>query len=519
LSERVPAPARQRRAPLSSRSLLAGEANAARSSLAVSAGFLVTSLLGGGLAILIVVIVGEGPDTDAFFAAYSIYLFFVVFGSTLRVAVVPLLGSVDDEDAWRTRATGVLARLLGVAAVATGAVVVLSPLLGPLVTPGLPRSARVTAAVCLAILALASFCQMAAAALASALAAARRFPASAVLYVSGAALTLTLGSVLMLAFGVIGAAIGVLGGSAALLVGHVAYLRQFAFHVLPAPRAVRERATWVVTALAAAGAAIALSQQLQLTIALAAISSQIGAVTAYTYGSFVATLLASVTIYVVGFVMLPGVLATLDAHGERAALGYLDFAVPVAFYLYLPAAAAYATFGKPIVEAVLGGSLNARSIDLLWDCSRIFLLMNLSLAILAPASAILLALRRYRAFVLSGSAIVLLHAVGVAIASTSGPMAVAAVHASLAAGLAIPLLGMGFGWQAAPAVARAVRLSLPAAVLALVFPALALLTPTPSGLVPAAALATAGLLVYGVIGTLAWPSVGGRTLRLLLSRA
>ena len=42
--------------------------------------------------------------------------------------------------------------------------------------------------------------------------------------------------------------------------------------------------------------------------------------TAYTYGSFIATLLASVTIYVVGFVMLPGVLATLDAQGERAAL-------------------------------------------------------------------------------------------------------------------------------------------------------------------------------------------------------
>jgi peptidoglycan biosynthesis protein MviN/MurJ (putative lipid II flippase) len=464
------------------------------------------------------VIVGEGPDTDAFFAAYSIYLFFVVFGSTLRVAVVPLLGSVDDERAWRTRAGGVLGRLLGVAAAATIVVVALSPLLGPLVTPGLPGSARVTAAICLAILALASFCQMGAASLASALAAARRFPASAALYVGGAAVTLAFGSGLMVAFGVIGAAVGVLGGSAALLAGHVVYLRRFAFRVVPAPRAARERESWRLTALAAAGAAIALSQQLQLTIALAAVSGHAGAVTAYTYGSFVATLLASVTIYVVGFVMLPGVLATLHARGERAALGYLDFAVPVAFYLYLPVAAAYATFGKPIVEAVLGSSLTAASIDLLWDSSRIFLLMNLSLAILAPASAILLALRRYRAFVVSAASIVLLHAGAVVIASARGPVAVAAVHASLAAALAIPLLGMGFGWQAAPAVGRAVRLSLPAAALALVFPALALLTPAPSGLVPAVALAAAGLLAYLVIGSLAWPSVGGRTLRLLLAR-
>jgi peptidoglycan biosynthesis protein MviN/MurJ (putative lipid II flippase) len=506
------------RPALSAPPLAASEANTARSSLAVSAGFLISSLLGGGLAILIAVIVGEGPDTDAFFAAYSIYLFFVVFGSTLRVAVVPLLGSIDDEQAWRSRAAGVLGRLLGVAVVATAAVVVLSPLIGPLITPGLPRSARLTAAACLAVLALASFCQMAAAALASALAAARRFPASAALYVSGTALTLVIGSGLMVAFGVIGAAIGVLGGSFAILFGHVTYLRRFAFRVAPAPRAARERETWRLTALASAGAAIALSQQLQLTIALAAVSSRAGAVTAYTYASFVATLLASVTIYVVGFVMLPGVLATLKAHGERAALGYLDFAVPVAFYLYLPAAAAYVAFGRPIVEAVLGSSLSADSIDVLWDCSRIFLLMNLSLAILAPASAILLALRRYRAFVVSSGAILCLHAVGVILASTAGPVAVAAVHASLTAALAIPLLAMGFGWQIARAVLRVLRLSLPAAAIAIVFPALALLTPRPSGLVSAAALAVVGIVAYLVIGSVAWPSVGGRTLRLLLAR-
>jgi putative peptidoglycan lipid II flippase len=440
-----------------------------------------------------------------------------VFGSTLRVAVVPLLGSVEDEDTWRRRTVDVLSRLLGVAALATLVVVVLSPVIGPLITPGLPANARVTAAICLGILALASFCQMGAAALASALAAARRFPASAALYVAGATLTLVLGAGLMIALGVIGAAIGVLGGSAALLAGHAFYLQQFGFRVIPEPRALRERESWRLTALAAAGAAIALSQQLQLTIALAAVSSTEGAVTAYTYGSFTATLLASVTIYVVGFVMLPSVLSTLETAGERAALSYLDFTVPVAFYLYVPVAAAYATFGKPIVEAVLGGSLSSRSIDLLWDCSRIFLLMNLSLAILAPASAVLLALRRYRAFALAAALILGLHAIGVAVASANGPTTVAIVHASLAAALAIPLLALGFGWQAAPAVGRALWRSLPAFLIALVFPAVALIAPAPSGLVSAAALAAAGIFAYVVIGSVAWPAVGGRTLRMLLS--
>jgi hypothetical protein len=54
----------------------------------------------------------------------------------------------------------------------------------------------------------------------------------------------------------------------------------------------------------------------QLTVALAAASGRVGAVTVYTYESFIAALLASVTIYVVGFVMLPSV--TCDGERELA---------------------------------------------------------------------------------------------------------------------------------------------------------------------------------------------------------
>jgi len=45
------------------------------------------------------VIVGEGPQTDGFLAAYSAYLTFLLFGSTLRVALVPLFGATADEAA------------------------------------------------------------------------------------------------------------------------------------------------------------------------------------------------------------------------------------------------------------------------------------------------------------------------------------------------------------------------------------------------------------------------------------
>src|SRR4051794_13398960 len=189
--------------------LVASGANPARSSLAVSAGFLVNSLLGGALALLVGIVVGVGPDTDAYFAAYSIYLFFGLYGTGLRITLVPLLGAADDEVDWRQNAADVLGRLVGVGLVITGVVVVLSPGLARAITPGLSGNARVTAAVCLAILTLASYCQIASGALASALAAVRRFPASAALLVSGTVLTLIFGVVLMSLVGVIGAATGV----------------------------------------------------------------------------------------------------------------------------------------------------------------------------------------------------------------------------------------------------------------------------------------------------------------------
>jgi hypothetical protein len=56
------------------------------------------------------------------------------------------------------------------------------------------------------------------------------------------------------------------------------------------------------------------------------------------------------------------------------------------------------------------------------------------------------------------------------------------------------------------------------ALIARVFPALALLAPRPSSLVPAAGLAVAGIAVYLVIGSVAWRSVGGHAVRMLLAR-
>jgi peptidoglycan biosynthesis protein MviN/MurJ (putative lipid II flippase) len=498
--------------------LVAPEANAARSALAVAVGSLMTSALGGLLALLIALIVGESADTDAFFAAYSVYLFFTLFGASLRVALVPLLGSVNDEDQWRSRAAHTAGRLLGVAMGVTAAVVVLSPLIGRALTPGLPSDAHATAATSLAILAVASFCQIAAATLAAVLAAARRFAASAAAYVGGSAVAVALGAALMPALDVLGAAIGVLCGGVALLAGHMGYLRRFDFSVRPAPRAVTQRSAWRLAAMASAGAALPLAQQAQLTIALAAVSGEVGAVTAYAYASFAAVVLASVTIYVVGFVTLPGIIASLETHGRRAIGEYLDATVPIAAYLYVPLAMAYATFGRPVIDGVLGGSLTASSIDILWDCSRLFVVMQLAWVLMSPLSSIALALGRQSALVLSALGVLLLYVVAALVASSVSPVAVAACQTVAGLATVVPVLVLTLGRGGVPIAARALTKALPSAALALVIPAIALFSPEPSGVVAAVGLAVGGVILYAVIASLVWPSVAGRALRMLIAR-
>jgi peptidoglycan biosynthesis protein MviN/MurJ (putative lipid II flippase) len=497
--------------------LVASDASSARASLAVSAGFLITSLLGGILSILVAVIVGEGPKTDAFFAAYSVYLFFTLFGAGLRTALVPLLGSSNDEAGWRLRSADVIGRLAGAGAATMAVVALLAPVIGIALRPG-DAGGRSTAVVSVAILAVASYCQIAGASLAAVLAGARRFGTSAGLYVAGTAASLLVAVALMEAMGVLGAPLGVLVGAAVILVGHRVYLRRFAFTAAPAPRTLLSRRTWMIVGLAGAGTSIALAQQVQLTLALIALSDRVGAVTAYTYASFLAGLLASVTIYVLAFVMLPGVLSVLESQGVQAALGYLDFTVPLAFYLFVPVAAAYAAFGRPVVDAVLGGSLSPGSLDILWDTSRIFLLMHLASAIMVPAGAVLLAMRRYRAIVLSVLSMFAVYVVALAIVWSSGPVTIAIVHAAAGAALMVPLLGLGFGRPIVGAVVRVVRHSLPVAGIGLVFPALAWAAPEPSTLPAAVGLSAIALAAYVALGFAAWPSVGRRAMLLLVAR-
>jgi O-antigen/teichoic acid export membrane protein len=493
--------------------LLATGASTARQSAVVAASFLLGTALGGLLGLVIGIVLGESAATDSLLAAYSLYLVFALFGGNVRVALVPLIGVGGTDDELRGRATDAIARLAAVAVVLAVVLVVLSPALGEALRTG----DLGTAIVSLAILGIASGLQVAAASQAAALAAAHRFVASAVLYVISSAVSLVLATGFMVAFGAVGAAIGVLGGSAVLYVGHVAYLRRLGVHPGVALGTLGERRTWRMAGGAAAGSAVPLASQAMLTIALAAVSGAVGTVTAYTYGYFVALLLASVTAGAIGFTSMPGLVGDLGTRGTDAALGYMRTFAALGAFLYVPLAAAVATFGRPVIDRALAGPLTVETLDLMWDVLRIFLLMGLCWVLLTPVNTLALSMQRLRAFVVAAVAAVVAQLVIVVplgrVVSVEG---VAIAHAVIAVSMILLVAAGVFGRGMPAAVGAAVLAASPAIALAAVFPLLDLVAP--GGWFAAICCSIIGIALYVGLGALLWPRVARPVLAGVLRR-
>jgi peptidoglycan biosynthesis protein MviN/MurJ (putative lipid II flippase) len=498
------------------RPLVAADVNMARSSAAVSISVLLGSAFGGLLALLIAVIVGETPQTDGFLAAYSAYLLFILFGTSLRVALLPIFGSVADESAFRARAASTVGTLAGAATAVCAGFALLSPLLGRALVPGAPAAAQNAAAAGVAILAVAAWCQIWSAGLASVLAASRRFVFSSMLYAAAGGASVLIAAILMPAIGVLGAAIGSLAAAALVLAAHAWYLRRLGLVTRPAWGAAGRGDTWRLVALAGAGASAPIAYQLDVSIALAALSGPTGTVTAYYYGYLLTLVISGVTSATLGLTTMPALVQSLQNRASSAIDGYLRSVSAYSAFVYVPVAAGYAAFGYPFVERALRGSLTPGTIQLLWDVSRIFLLMGLAWAVLIPAVPLALALERYRALALVSACIVALHTIAVLALRSDGAEAVAAGHAVCGALLPLLTLAVLFGRRLPHALGRIVGGAAPAA-LAVVYPLLAA-----TGLDESLGGALAGLVIasalYLALAVVAWPSVGSRAVRLLLGR-
>ncbi len=489
------------------RRLLLPETSLSRSSLIVSLSLLLTALLGAGQALVVVLIVGEGVRTDAFLAGYSLYFVFALFGGSLRASLVPLLGHPQSEEQFRARATEMLSRTLLIGLVALVLLALVSPIAGQLLTLGLPSDDRWTAVWTLLILAPAALMQIQAAAQSAALTAARRFVFSAALYVCSGAVALGCSALLLELIGILGGALGLLAGALVLGAGHAIYLARFGIRARPRLSWLRERIQreLSVTLLASAGLAIAL--QLNLAISLAVLSSDEGAITAYSYAYFLVSMMLAISSLPLGLVTLPDLVGRIAAKGAAAAEDHLRKVAPYAYAVLVPMLFAYAADGKPILEAVFSDSLSSESIDLLYDIGLILGVMAIPTALIFLGGIVTLALGRSRQYLLAGIAGVAVHAVVVISISTLGPRAVATGHAIAATVITVFVLAVAFG-QRWPVLARdALGRSAPAFVFSTVYLLFRLPLGSDPGVVAACASAVVATVAYAALAIRFWPSV------------
>jgi O-antigen/teichoic acid export membrane protein len=224
-----------------------------------------------------------------------------------------------------------------------------------------------------------------------------------------------------------------------------------------------------------------------------------------------------VTASSVGLVTMPDLIASLEREGRAAARTYLRVITPFGAYLYVPLAVGYAAFGNPFLSAVLSPDLSDQTFELLWDLSRLFLVMGLTWTLFVTGTTVALSMRLYRQLLLAAVAAVVVHAAGVAVAEGAGTMAVAGVQVGSSTLLLMLPMALVFGRRIVWAVATAIETSLPALAFAGVYPLLAL-AGLDSSLAGACLGLAAGTALYLALAAAFWPSVGRQTFRLLLAR-
>lgn len=502
---------------VSRKQLIAKEANTAHSSAVLSLSGLVASVMGAAFAFAVTAIAGEGEATDGFFAAFSIYTVFIIFGQTMRVALVPQLGSASDESRLRANGRDRIGRLLPVTLMAGAAIAVSSPLIGEILMRNGSTTARAAAATSIAILSLAAFFQFWSATLAAVLAGARRFVASAVIYTASSAVSLAFGVVLMIGFDTQGAAIGMVAGAAFLAFAHVGFLGRFGFTAWPAPRTLPQRETWLVTGRMASSAVLPMLIQLQLTLALAAIAASVGAVTGYTYAYLAMSVLSGMTVGAISISTMPIVVEALERHGVKAAVPYVRDAATQGLFLYVPLAAGYAMLAKPLLYELFGPYLTGPTLDLFWQASLVFLLLGLTWAFFIPFTTLALAQHKYGLVATVAVAVFPLVAILILVVPSSDPLEVAAMHVVAGTLLFWALAGAILRLDALRALGATLLKAAPCVVLAAVFVPIGLLLEGRGPIAAAAGLALGGV-IYLAAAYAFWPAVARPMINQLLAR-
>jgi peptidoglycan biosynthesis protein MviN/MurJ (putative lipid II flippase) len=489
------------------RRLLRPASSVSHSSVVVSAGLLFSALLGASQGLLLVFIVGEGSDTDAFLAAYSLYVVFAILGGSLRASIVPVLGAHESDEAFRQRASELLSRVFLIGAALMTTLLVISTPAGQLLTLGLPADDRWTAVESLAVLSLAAFMQFYGAAQSAVLAGARRFTFSSSLYVISGAIALGTSAALLALIGVVGAAFGLVCGAVVLAGGHGAYIRSHGVTPRPVASMFADRAQRELAVVLLSAASISVALQLSLAIALGSLSHDPGAITAYSYAFFIVGLTLSISSFAIGLVTIPELVEDLARRGVDAARTYVMEVPRYAFAVLVPALVAFAVDGKPLLDAVFADALSDRLIDIVYDVGLVLSISAAPSTLLFLTGGATLALGRARVLIPLSLVTLAIQAALVLPLSSISPVAVAAGHTAtltIASAILLRLL-FGTGWSAV--ALGALRRMLPALPLSLAFLAARAPFGEDAGVVEALAAGALGLVVYVLLAVALWPSV------------
>ena len=404
-----------------------------KSSALVGVGLVLTSLLGAGQALILAFIIGPGSETDAFLVAYSAYLPFALFGASLRSSMVPLVGRLDAGSGSHTSASQLVSSVavLGLAAMALALLV--SPAIGWFLTRSDPAH-RWTTTVTLLLLTPAVYCQIHAGALSGALNALRRFPTSIGIYVGSSSVALVGSAILLASVGILGASVGLLVGAVVLLAAHVAVASRAGVTSRLDLRLLWRPEERVLALRLAAGTASAVSQQLAVVIALAALPGSGPEVTLYVYAYFLIGICLNISVLPLTWVTLPDAVEAIDTRGEHAAIDHLGVLAPVVYALLLPALALIVTFGSELLQGIFGSAFTDDEVHRLHELASILGLVALAGVPYFLALSMLLARRRWATAAWVAGISVALHALVIAIGPSDRAIDVAISH-SVATGV------------------------------------------------------------------------------------
>jgi putative peptidoglycan lipid II flippase len=478
-----------------------------RNSLVIAASSLATALFGALQALLIVLIAGKGASTDGFFVAYALYLPIALVGASLRVSVVPFLGSPGSELSFREHVSEIAGRIFLLGIVLAVALFASARLVGPGLAHGLPPDGRQTTFLVLLILAPAAYFQIHAATISAVLVAARRFGLSAFLYALTSAVAVGISAVLLKFIGVLGAAVGLLVGAALLALLHSAYAYSLCLRIGLHARWFVEREQWLLATRILAGSALIIAPQANLAVSLSAVSDRPGAVTAYSYAFFFVSMMLGLSAAPLAVGTLPDLIRRAAQSGNEAAREKFIRLAPFNYAVLAPMVAAFVSFGEPILRAIFSHSLTNSTVQLMYERTATLCVMAIPAALYVLGIVGVLALERWGVAVAIATGGLAIQVAAVTASYAFGPVAVAIAHTAASTITTLLLLVVIFRGMWRRTLGRALWSASPAFALSLIFPTLRAALGRRLGVEEALAAIAIAALIYAALALVLWPSV------------